>query len=50
MQKQGLICEEVEATLSDLSTWETYAAQIIVEAGLGIVRNKIIEVKFVSGE
>ena len=45
-----MICEEVEATLSDLSTWATYAAWIIGEAGLGIVRNKVIELKFVSGE
>ena len=42
MRNQGLICEEAEVTLSDPSTWATYAAWIIGGAGLGIVRNKVM--------
>ena len=39
-----------EATLSDSSIWATYEAWIVGGAGLGIVRNKVIEPKFTSGE
>lgn len=50
LEKPGMFREEAEATLSDPSTWATYAAWIIGGAGFGIVRNKIIEPKFASGE
>ena len=42
--------EEAEQNLSDPSTWATYAIWIIGGAGFALVKNKVIEPKYASGE
>merc|ERR1719354_350248 len=41
---------EAESTLSDPSTWATYAVWITGGAGFAYVKNVIVEPKYASGE